>query len=206
MSKKSSFLIAGLSAVAVAGGSAASASALTIHPTDGTALFPASGTNHTLTVDNGNGALRASTVTLNGSTTAGGADSHAVVHPVLSGTTFKISGVTYPAAAAVGGAGWLLTLMSPVSPFSIGVEYLAPMSITVTGLTGALTLPLQVRSGSSAVNSGLNMNLSVSLSGLEWSTTVGSDLDAILGGGATPKFDGVYKSNGSVSVAGVNIS
>jgi hypothetical protein len=186
-----------------------SASAVTVHPTDGTAPFTASSTGTTVfehsfgSVNCGrNCDWRATSATYNGTTTSP-PDGIFITHPVFSGATALVAGITYPASVSVGAAGWRFTLTNAVSPFTASIAMLGPTKITAAGLSGTLTMPAQTGTGAVAINSGSNLGVMATVLNLAWETTPGSDYEALAGSSGT---DGEFSTGGFVIFAGVNIS
>jgi hypothetical protein len=181
---------------------AAPASAVTIHDTDGTRAFTGSATAFTCSFSGGNGVWKSTIFTANGSTSSP-SDTHLIFHPVLNGLSAKVSGVTYSGVASLGASGWSITVTNSTAPFTFSTNTQTLSSFSATGLTGSLSITGQTRAGAIGSNSGMHFLLGLSMSGLTWTTTSGSDLEMLLGSSGS---DGVCTASGNINLLYVNVS
>jgi hypothetical protein len=190
---------AGVATLLVFGLGAASASAGTMYPTDGTAPFTAISTaTHTFSLNGGSAIVRSTSSTFNGSTSTP-ANSTAKVNPVYSSVTCQIAGTAFPGAVSTSGP-WTITSTNSVSPFTGNITTSATTTITCGGLSGSVVVSSQTKPGLTGTNSGNNFVMGALVSGLNW--TASGNMATILG----PTGTGAYSSGGqTITAFGVNV-
>lgn len=206
MHKASKFATA--AAIAVAGLGVTTASASAAYSISG-GNYTGTGSGHSFTIDSGNGVVSCTSATFTGNANGSATTSF---QPAYSGCTTTISGIPFNASVAVAGP-WSITVNSGSGPYSgtVSLPSGSGAAVTVTDPSDpSFTCHINVAapqgpfSGGSASNSGSGVNLSATVSGVNWTVPSGDDCAPLFSG--TSGSDGTYNTNGNVSIPGVTVA